>query len=205
MTAVAGIISGSTVWLGADSAGVSGYDLHIRADPKVFVTGPYVMGFTDSFRMGQLLRYRLKPPEPDGDDLMAFMCTSFTDAVRDCLKDGGWGLKNDGRESGGMFLVGVSGRLFRVEPDYQVAERADRFTACGCGEDYVLGALHAMGEGGRSPEMRLRAALAAAERFSTGVAGPFTIVRTPEPPPLPMVAAPPPAGWPAGAGHAGLA
>lgn len=183
MTAIAAMADGTVTWIGADSAGVSGYDLTIRADEKVFTTGPYVLGFTSSFRMGQLLRYRLEPPAPpeDGMDLMRFMVTDFTDAIRECLKTGGWAKKENEREEGGVFVVGVNGRLFEVWSDYQVCARADSYAAAGSGENYILGALHATEGLGLEPEKRLLTALEAAERFSTGVAGPFRIVRSPEP------------------------
>jgi len=77
--------------------------------PKVFANGSYVMGFTTSFRMGQLLRYAFTPPEPDTADLHRFMCTAFTDALRQCLKDGGWAQKDKEQEEGGTFLVGTTG------------------------------------------------------------------------------------------------
>src|SRR4051812_42965869 len=111
MTAIVGLVHDGTVHIGGDSAGGGGYSLTIRADAKVFTNGPYVMGFTSSFRMGQLLHHALKPPEPDGD-LEAFMTTTFIDAVRECLKTGGWAAKENEREEGGVFLVGVHGRLF---------------------------------------------------------------------------------------------
>lgn len=177
MTAIAAITDGTTIWIGGDSAGVSGYDLTIRADEKVFASGPYVLGFSTSFRMGQILRYRLEPPEPPEDgDLMRFMCRDFTDAVRECLKAGGWARKENEREEGGVFVVGVRGRLFEVWSDYQVCARADSYAATGCGEPYILGALHATEGLGWEPEKRILTALEAAERFSTGVAGPFRII-----------------------------
>ena len=111
MTCIAGLVHDGAVWLGGDSAGCSSWDLTVRADPKVFVSGSYVMGFTTSFRMGQLLRYAFTPPEPETGDLHRFMCTSFTDALRQCLKDGGWAGKDKERESGGTFLAGTRGRL----------------------------------------------------------------------------------------------
>jgi hypothetical protein len=180
MTAVAGLIADGAVWIAADSAGVSGQSLSIRADHKAFRNGPYVFGFTTSFRMGQLLQYRLQVtgPDPD-DDLHAFMCTNFADAVRDCLKAGGWAEKDKDREAGGNFLVGVNGRLFEVYSDYQVAEREDPFAATGCGESFLLGSLHTSAALDWPPEKRLIAALEAAERFSTGVQGPFRVVSVP--------------------------
>ena len=46
----------------------------------------------------------------------------------------------------------------------------------------MLGSLHTTATLGWEPVKRLGAALAAAERFSTGVAGPCHIARTPEAP-----------------------
>ena len=182
MTAIAGITDGTAVWLGGDSAGVSGDSLHIRADAKVFTCGPYVIGFTTSFRMGQLLRYGFGPPLPEpGADLHEHMCTAFVDAVRERLKAGGWAIKDKDQEEGGNFLVGIGGRLFEIMSDYQVCEREEPYTATGCGEDFVLGSLYTTAKvGPHDPEARLRIALEAAERYSTGVAGPFRFVRTPD-------------------------
>lgn len=173
MTAVAGLVHDGRVYLGADSAASSGWSLTVRADEKVFTNGLYAMGFTDSFRMGQLLRYGLAPPTPPAaHELPRFMATEFVDAVRECLKAGGYAVKNNEQESGGTFLVGARGRLFTVYRDYQVAESAAGFAAVGCGHELCLGALHATGRG-QPPRRRLRTALEAAERFSAGVRGPF--------------------------------
>ena len=137
MTCIVGIAQGGTVWIGGDSAGVdtSRHALSVRADPKVFRIGDFVMGFTSSFRMGQLLAYALHPPlrRPEAD-VHAFMVTEFVDAVRDCLKAGGYAEKHDGAERGGAFLVGYAGRLFHIDSDYQVGENACGFDACGCGD-----------------------------------------------------------------------
>lgn len=175
MTAVVGLVHDGAVHLGGDSAGVGGYSLTVRADSKVFTNGPYVMGFTTSFRMGQLLRYALKAPKPDGD-LEAFMATTFIDAVRDCLRTGGWLKKENEREEGGNFLVGVGGQLFEIQSDYQICVAADGYAAVGCGYELALGALYATGRTRMAPEKRLQIALEAAERFSAGVRGPFAFV-----------------------------
>lgn len=174
MTAIVGLVHDRRVHLGGDSAGVGGYALTVRADAKVFTNGPYVMGFTTSFRMGQLLRWSLKAPHPEGD-LDQFMSTTFVDAVRTTLRNGGWLAKENDREDGGTFLVGVHGRLFTVADDFQVGEAADGYAAVGCGHHLALGALYAT-TAVRKPRRRLRIALEAAERFSAGVRGPFAYV-----------------------------
>lgn len=68
MTCIVGLVDQGNVWIGGDSAGVGGYDLMLRADQKVFRNGDFLMGFTSSFRMGQLLRYKLSPPKLHSDD-----------------------------------------------------------------------------------------------------------------------------------------
>ncbi|MFA5385644.1 MAG: hypothetical protein WC364_13495 [Eubacteriales bacterium] len=181
MTCIAGLIDSGIVYMGADSAGVAGYDLSIRADQKVFISGSFLMGFTTSFRMGQLLRYKLDPPKhpyTDNGQLMdeyKYMVTIFIDAVRQCLKDGGYALKDKEQEQGGTFLVGYRGRLFQVEDDYQVGELLDGFAAVGCGDQVALGSLYSTR--GEPPVNRIRMALEAAERYSAGVRHPFVIER----------------------------
>lgn len=172
MTCIVGIAQEGKVYIGGDSAGVAGYSLTVRADRKVFRNGEFVMGFTSSFRMGQLLMHKFSPPRRHGsDDVYKFMVTEFIDSVRKCLKDGGYAEKHDEAERGGTFLVGHAGRLFKVEGDYQVGEPVVEYDACGCGEDLALGALFATPN--RAPMDRLKTALEAAERFSAGVRGPF--------------------------------
>jgi len=179
MTAIVGYIDQQTkkVYIGGDSAGVSGYDLHVRADQKVFVNDGFAMGFTTSFRMGQLLRYAFEPPlHKDDADLMEYMVTDFVDTLRKCLKEGGFAEKKSERETGGTFLVGHRGRLFYIEDDYQVGEMVVPYSAVGCGDSYALGALRILHETAYTPEEKVRRALEAAETYSNGVRGPFHIV-----------------------------
>lgn len=175
MTAIVGLVHERTIYIGGDSAGIDNYDLVIRADEKVFSVGPYIMGFCGSFRVGQLLRYSLTPPAPRAKDLSRFMATTFVDAVRKCLSDGGAAFKEHGTEQGGTFLVGVKGRLFCIESDYQVGEAEHPFMAIGCGAQIAHGALYAQSKT-MPPKARVLQALEAAQRFSGGVRSPFRVV-----------------------------
>lgn len=178
VTVIVGLVHKQRVHLGGDSAGLAGYQLTVRRDPKVFANGPYVMGFTTSFRMGQLLHHAFEAPHPTGN-LDRFMVTTFVDALRTCLKNGGWAKKDSEQEEAGTFLVGVAGRLFQIDSDYQVGEPADEYAAVGCGDELALGALHATATLELKPRARLTAALAAATHHSSGVSAPYTYVRTP--------------------------
>lgn len=175
LTCIVGVAHGGNVWIGGDSAGVAGYAITLRADKKVFRNGDFIFGFTSSFRMGQLLEYSLNPPTRHPDtDVFKYMVTDFADAVRACLKAGGFASRSDEAESGGTFLVGYEGRLFRVDEDYQIGESIDRFDACGCGEEFALGSLHVTKK--LKPRERVKVALEAACHFSAGVRPPVSIV-----------------------------
>jgi ATP-dependent protease HslVU (ClpYQ) peptidase subunit len=175
VTCIVGIAEEGKVYLGGDSAGVSGLDINVRKDRKVFNNGEFVMGFTSSFRMGQILQYDFVPPKVDEDDVMRYMVKKFIPEVRKCLKDAGYTTVSNNVETGGTFLVGVRGRLFEIHSDFQVGETVIGFSACGCGESYALGSLYTSTG---SPEERLEEALEAATQFSAGVCGPFYFVST---------------------------
>ena len=178
MTCIVGLVEKDTIWMGGDSAGVGGYALEVRADEKVCINGSCLMGFTTSFRMGQLLQHSLTIPRRHPEDsIEKFMVTSFIDAVRSCLKTGGYATTKDGGEAGGCFLVGYEKRLFRIDNDYQVGEMRLPFAAVGCGEELAKGALYALRDSSMPPEEKIRTALSAAEQFSAGVRGPFTILK----------------------------
>lgn len=175
MTCIVGLVEKGIVYIGGDSAGVDGsrMTMAIRADRKVFRNGDFVMGFTTSFRMGQILAFSMSLPKPrEGDDLLAFMVRDFIGAARTALKDGGFAKIDNGRESGGEFLVGFRGRLFRIFDDFQVAESNKPYDACGCGDLIALGSLFST-PNILDPKERVKEALLAAETFSTAVRGPF--------------------------------
>lgn len=186
MTCIVAVTDGKRVVIGGDSAGVGGYNLTVRKDKKVFKRTDesrttWLFGFTTSFRMGQLIQYELELPQINTkarEDLYGFMVTKFIPSLRKCLKNGGYAGKKEEVERGGTFLVGLLGRIFEIESDYQVAEPADLFAAVGCGHDLAKGSLFT--SEGQTKDLRKRAlqALAAAERFSGGVRGPFEIVES---------------------------
>src|SRR5216117_372237 len=92
MTAIVGVVEQGTVWMGGDSAGVDDrYGLQICRTAKVFTNGPFILGYTSSFRQGQLLQHAFVPPEqPPSYSIEKFMAVTFIDAVRNYLKTGGY-------------------------------------------------------------------------------------------------------------------
>lgn len=181
MTVIVGMIDkeNKNVIIGGDSSGISGWDLTVRKDPKVFQVGDFVIGCTSSFRMMQLLRFSFSPPEVKGKEIYQYMCTDFVEAVRECFKNGGHLRKDsEGDDKGGQFLVGYKSRLFFIDSDFQVGESRVGIEAVGAGATYALGSLHANISHGYSPEVKVKYALEAANFFSAGVCKPFLIKKT---------------------------
>lgn len=178
MTCIIGFADKKTgrVYIGGDSAGFdeSSFNIQIRGDTKVFRTGPLLIGFTSSFRMGQLLRYSLNIPEPQvkGDD-MRYMVAQLVPAIRKCFEVGGFQKDDNGQEEGGTFLIGYNGNLYEVEDDYQVAIPADGITAVGSGGEIALGAMHAMSLS--CPRKSIKKALEIVTYLNATVRPPFII------------------------------
>jgi ATP-dependent protease HslVU (ClpYQ) peptidase subunit len=176
VTCVVGLVDRGAVYLGGDSIAVGGYSMDVRATPKVFKHGPFVIGCAGSLRAADVVRYRFSPPLPPDShtlDLHRYMATDFVDELRTALKSHGVVVvENNAEEAPCDFIVGVRGRLFTIEGDLQVGESTRGYASIGCGREAALGALYALGSKG-TPRSRLTAALGAAEAFSAGVRGPF--------------------------------
>ena len=126
MTCVIGLVQGSKIYIGVDSAAVSGWTRRETLQKKVFRRGPFLIGYTTSFRMGQLLEHHLDvPKQKDDQDDMAFMVTVFVEAARKLFKEKGFSKIESNNESGGQFLVGYRGVLYSIEKDFQVGRVAD--------------------------------------------------------------------------------
>jgi len=183
MTCIVAIAQGGTVYMGSDHAASdekSGWIL-ARKEPKCFKVGQYGIAFTDSFRMGQILQYNWTPPKytptKTNSGLDKFMRTKFVESVKIAFKDHGFGdIGGTDEDTGGIFIVGIEGRIFVVDEDFHVGENIVNYMAEGSGGMFALGALHAT-KHQKNPRMRIKAALEAASEFSMSVSPPFTYIQ----------------------------
>lgn len=184
MTCIVGVESNGHVYLGGDAAGSDGWHIDTRIDEKVFKNEAFVMGYTTSFRMGQLLRYAFTPPDhPTKKDDMAYLVTDFVDSIRGLYKDKGFLSKSQDedesheQETGGTFLLGYRGKLYSIEDDFQICRTHGGYAACGSGHAYALGSLFTT-EHIKDPIVRLQLALEVAAKYAVGVRGPFSFIST---------------------------
>ena len=178
MTCIAAMVRDGQVWVGGDSAAIGGWTLQLRnGQSKLLRIGDMLIGCTSSFRMVDLLRYRMAAPPAEIADLHRYLATDWIDEVREVFAKGGFRKRENEVETGGSFLIGWRGRLFDIDSDFQVGEPAARYGACGSGIEVALGALHVAADLELEPEIAVRRALQAAETHNIGVRGPFEVSR----------------------------
>jgi hypothetical protein len=100
-----------------------------------------------------------------------YLIVDFIDALRTCLKEGGFAKREDEKEVGGKCLLGFQGRLFLIDSDYQISESQDDYAAIGIADDVALGVLYAKKDMGMPPKQRLHLAFA----FSSEIMMPLII------------------------------
>lgn len=183
MTCIVGLVHDGITYIGADSLGSNGSLKVVRQDKKVFKlkdSESAILGYTSSFRMGQLLMYAQglidSRDEPNIDH--EYLVTKFIPNVINTFENGGFGKNYSGEKQGGVFLLGYKDKLFRIESDYQVGIPMLNYDTCGCGEEFALGSLHTTDGLELTPEKRIHNALRAASEFSVGVQAPFYILNT---------------------------
>ena len=184
MTCIVGLVEDGRMYIGGDSLGVGpGLDVSQRKDVKVFKKGNMLFGYTSSYRMGQLLRFKLSiPAKIEGQDDYEYMCTTMMDAIRLCLKSNGYTRIKENEELIGTFLVGYNNQIYVIEDDLQVGMQYASYDSVGCGHVYALAAMFAIEKcvglitsSKVTPRDKITLALEAAEEFSGGVRRPFVI------------------------------
>lgn len=179
MTCVVGIEYDGRVYMASDSSSVSGWDKTSISFPKMFYVRGLMIGYTSSFRMGQILEYELDvPARASGESKIGYIIKSVVPAIRSVLKDHGYmGSDSERREYGGQLMIGCDGELFVVHSDFQVSRNSCGYAAIGVGAAYAYGSMFSSGNlaGDASPDVRLHEAMTAAAEFCIGVSGPISI------------------------------
>jgi ATP-dependent protease HslVU (ClpYQ) peptidase subunit len=169
MTCIAGVVSNGKVYIGGDSAGVNADGhLQLRKDSKVFKNGEYLIGVSGSWKINQVLKYtKLEDSDNSIHDPHQFMVTHFLPQL--------WAMRMP-EDKDFELLVGFRGRLFHIYGLSQVSEEIADYEACGSGAQVARGCLFGQWNVFQTPHSRIESALLAAERFCSGVRGPFNIL-----------------------------
>lgn len=180
MTVIVGVVDqeSNALHMGADSLATNGWhSAWDMREPKIFRVEKFLIGVCGSPRIAQLVKFKLALKDDRRvEDPFEFMCLNFVDRLRAILGENGARntlntVENIAEHS--WLLVGFRGRLFSVDYSFAVVERGQPFDAIGCGSDFALGSLFETA--GKDPLHRVDQALRCAEKFSSGVRGPFVV------------------------------
>jgi len=159
--------------MGADSAAG---ERSVNQPHKIFRIGGLLIGYTTSWRMGQILEHHLDVEDhEEGLTNMAYLVRYFIPAVRKCLQEQGYTKIENNQEEAGSFLVGYLGHIYHVFNNFQVLEMTGGFDACGYGEDFALGAMYTLKHSQFLPRERILMCLEAAAHFSGYIQPPFHV------------------------------
>ncbi len=189
MTCIIGLVAGPDVYMAADTAGTAGWLQMDLANGKMFTYEDYLVGFTCSYRMGQVLQYNTAWPKytEDKGDLFPFMVREVVPAVRSAMKAAGFAEITEGREridnQAQCALVGIRGRLFHLSGNYQIDENLVGIDSVGCGGVLALGSMLTLKKTApnATPRKRLALAMAVTMEANAGVGGRVEIQRAPRP------------------------
>ena len=176
----------SVVHIAGDSAGTD-VKRHTRVDlssKKIFRHGNMLMGYTTSFRMGQILENCLEPPErKEGLTDYQYLVKQFVPALKKLYTDEGYMLATE--KEGGTFIIGWNGALYEIEDDFAVLPQSNCFTSCGSGTSQAKAAFMALLEHGVvdkiGAEAALRSVLDITSRFNITVSGRIDYLNDAEP------------------------
>ena len=179
MTCIVGLVHDGVAYIGGDSLCSNGHLKSLREDLKVFRlknTHSSVLGFTTSYRMGQLLMYAEDLIDEECTINHEYMVTEFIPKVREVLSSGGF--IGSGDYEGGQFIVANEVTIYEIDSDNQVSVHSNGLYSVGCGQEFALGSLHTTRDTNLTPKERIFKALEAAQEFSVGVQAPFYIMNT---------------------------
>ena len=133
-----------------------------------------LIGFTTSFRMGQIIKnYLVLPTHSESLDPYTYISTLVVESIRSLLKVYGFTTVTSNAESAGTFLVCYDNNIYKIDSDFQVAECLEAYQAIGSGRDLALGSLFSTNKGNLNLEERARLSLEAAANFNASVRAPF--------------------------------
>lgn len=136
MTCIIGVEYNGYVYIAGDLQG-TGHNSKMNHDfSKVFHKGEVVIGYTTSYRFGQLLEFTLTNPivPKNGGEIQKWLVTVIVPEIVKVLK------AND-YIGGGQCLIGIRDQLWALQDDFSVFRMSDGYAAVGSGTEYALAGL----------------------------------------------------------------
>ena len=172
MTCIVGIVDNDTVYIGGDRGASDNESIVSLAQPKVFVNGDWLIGYSGNIGNGQLLQFITLPAVGEDDDPFKLLRLDIVEELKSAIDS--FGTEPDENNETDI-LVGCKGRLFEMTlGEWGVAEVTE--TAIGSGGTFALGSLFSTKDTYTNPMIRMTYALNAAITYSPTCQGPMDIL-----------------------------
>lgn len=144
MTCIVALTDGKDVHMAGDLMAHNGFTGNVLDKSKVFIKEGFIVGYTTSFRMGQILEYAWTPPskkESQTED--SYIYIDIVNSFREVFSQNGYGNKDGIEDHSGEFIFGYKGRLFLHQQNYSILE-SNSFVATGSGGYHAEAAIATM-------------------------------------------------------------
>jgi len=173
MTCVVGLEHHGRVFMGGDRCSSNDVTKTKTAKPKIFKKGPFLIGFSGSFRYADIIQYNVEFPKKSKKmSEEEYLFTVIVEQIRETLSDKGMNLDEDKFTDNA--LIAYKGKLYELQCDLSLVRNVHGFNAIGNGKEVALGSFYSTIH--LPPEERVEMALRAAAEFSQGVSEPFDIL-----------------------------
>ncbi|EPE1232315.1 TPA: hypothetical protein NV937_000781 [Escherichia coli] len=158
MTCIIAHTNGTSSFIAGDKLGSNGFTKAVQTEPKVFekefiklnedglsrTKEVMALGYTTSFRMGQLLNYNLTLPEQvAGETFSQYLVLKVIPIIRQMFKDE-WGARDASQDvGGGQFIILHNHTIYEVQEDFSVLQPKTQITAVGSGTYHAIASMSA--------------------------------------------------------------
>lgn len=176
MTCICGVVKDGYVWIAGDLMGSNDFTHKVYPDSKVFQNGEFIIGYTSSFRMGQILEWNWEPPlREEGISDRQYMQLNVVESLRATFAAFGYGIKEGLEELGGSFLIGYKGCLYEMQDNFSLLKIED-YVAVGSGQYHAEAVLHLLYQSDvNHPFDIMQTAIATAAYFTQSVSQECTL------------------------------
>ena len=181
MTCIIGCRTDQKIYIAGDSAGAddSGFGVS-RGDTKVYKkqtnNGGLILGFSHSFRYGQLLKFKWDVPKYDESlDFEEYLHTDFIDSIYELMNENYLDDKNPSNKDLGVTIIGFKNQMFTLGEDLQIEKINKQFSdflCIGCGSEIAYGAMEGLSK--LEPKERMMRSLQIVSKYySSSVRPPY--------------------------------
>lgn len=173
MTIIIGIEYKDKAYLGSDSAASSEDSTDIIDRSKIIRGSDYMIGYSGTFRLSQILRKMKFSTKKKKDEDWVFL---FVDKLKELCKQEECIIEDDGEKciaGKGELLVCIPGKIYCIQNNFSILRSGHKFHCIG-DPAYAYGSLWTTRRLD-NPEERIRLAMEASAQFSPRCAPPFYI------------------------------